>query len=47
MTDRDAELREEVRSMVRRHDPEPDALRALAEDFQQLADRYESVNEVI
>lgn len=43
----DTEFREEIRQVLRRHDPGADDLRTLASDFEQLADRYETQEEVI
>lgn len=47
MTDTDTELREDVRAAVRRHDPDPAALRDLADDLDTLADKWEQAEEVV
>lgn len=41
------EFREELRAVVRRHDPSPGQLRDAASGFETLADRRESTNEVL
>jgi hypothetical protein len=41
------EFREEVKSVVRRHDPSADDLRGLAEDLEQLAERYDRQDEIL
>lgn len=43
----DEEFREDLRAIVRKHDPEPDTLRHVADDLTQLADRFEETNEVL
>ncbi|UHQ96419.1 hypothetical protein [Natrinema halophilum] len=43
----DAEFREEIRTVIRRHDPDADDLRDLASDLESLADRYEATSEAI
>lgn len=39
----DTEFREEIRQVLRRHDPGADDLRALSNDLEQLAERYEAM----
>jgi hypothetical protein len=41
------EFREDVKSVVRRHDPSADELRALASDLQDLADRYDRQDDIL
>jgi len=41
------EFREEVKSVVRRHDPSADELRGLACDLEALADRYDRQDEIL
>lgn len=41
------EFREDLRAIVRKHDPDPDTLRHVADDLTQLADRFEDTNEVL
>ena len=45
----DLEFREEIKMVVRRHDPDADAdeLRDLASDLEALADRYEATEGVL
>lgn len=43
----DSEFRADVREAVRRHDPDPSELRALADDLDALADKHEATNETI
>lgn len=43
----DLEFREEIRMVIRRHDPNAEDLRDLAGDLEQLADRYEATEEVL
>lgn len=43
----DAELREDLRAVVRRHDPDAETLREVAADLEQLADRFEATTEVL
>lgn len=43
----DLELREEIRMVIRRHDPDADELRDLASSLEELADRYEATEEVL
>lgn len=45
--DTDTELREDVRAVVRKHDPDPSELRALASDLETLAERFEATDEVL
>jgi len=42
-----SEFREDVRRVVRQHDPSADELRALASDLEDLADRYERQDEIL
>jgi len=41
------EFRDEVRAAIRRHDPTADDLRSLSDDLEQLANRYETQQEVV
>lgn len=41
------EFRDEIRSVIRRHDPTADELRSLAGDLETLAERYEQQQEVL
>ena len=41
------EFRDEIRATIRRHDPTADEIRSLAEDLEQLANRYETQQEVV
>ena len=43
----DLEFREEIKMVVRRHDPDADELRDLASDLEALADRYEATEGVL
>lgn len=43
----DESFRDEIRSVVRRHDPDADELRTLAADLERLADRYDTQSEVL
>ena len=43
----DTELRDAIREVVKRHDPDADSLRHIAADLNRLADRYEMADEVI
>lgn len=47
MTDTDTAFRDEIRSVIQRHDPTADELRSLAGDIEALADRYEAAEETI
>ena len=47
MTADDAELREELRAVVRRNDPSPETLREVADDLYELAEKFEAVAEAI
>ncbi|WP_158413766.1 hypothetical protein [Natrinema thermotolerans] len=47
MTDGELEFREEVKMVIRRHDPDADDLRDLAGSLEDLADRYEATEEVL
>lgn len=46
MTD-DAELRDAIRSAVRRHDPNPDTLESIAADLETLAEKWRDADEVL
>lgn len=46
MTD-DPSFSEDVKRIVRRHDPDPDTLRAVASGLEELADRYEATDDVL
>jgi len=41
------ELREDVKTAIKRHDPDADSLRDLAGDLEELANRYEAAEEVL
>jgi len=41
----DTEFRDEVKAVVRRHDPDAADLRTLAADLGGLADRYDAVDD--
>lgn len=41
------EFREDVKAVVRRHDPSADDLRALASDLDELAERYDRQDEIL
>jgi hypothetical protein len=41
------EFREDVKAVVRRHDPSADDLRALAADLEELAERYDRQDEIL
>lgn len=43
----DTEFREEVKTVLRRHDPDAKELRTLAEDLELLAERYETQEEIL
>jgi len=43
----DKEFREEVRAVIRRHDPNSDELRDLATDLERLADRYDEQKDIL
>ena len=45
MTDED--FREDIRSAIKKHDPSPDQLRALAGDIEERAKRAELTEETI
>jgi len=42
-----SEFRVEIARVVRRHDPPADDLRALADDLEDLADRYDRQGEIL
>lgn len=41
------EFREEFKSLLRRHDPGADDLRALADDLERIAERYDTQEEIL
>jgi hypothetical protein len=41
------EFREDVKETIRRHDPDAATLRALSDDLDALADRYETQEEIL
>lgn len=41
------EFREDIRQVIRRHDPSADDLRDLSDDLETLAERYETQDEVL
>jgi hypothetical protein len=43
----DEDFRSDIRTAVRKHDPSPEQLRALADDLEQRADRAELTEEMI
>lgn len=43
----DTEFREDVLQVVKRHDPDASDLRALADDIESLADRYDMAEETL
>jgi len=43
----DSELRADVKSVVRRHDPDAETLRDLATDLESLAERYETMEDTL
>jgi hypothetical protein len=43
----DEDFREDIRQVVRRHDPDPEQLRSLAGDLEKRAERVELTEEVI
>lgn len=47
MTDSDAEFRNEIRAVVRRHDPDPSELRSLSDDLDALAERFEATEDAL
>ena len=47
MTDTDTDFREDVKRAIRRNDPDPETLRAVATDFEELADRFEATDDVL
>jgi len=42
-----SEFREDVRGVIRRHDPDADALRDLAADLERLANRYDEQDDLL
>ncbi|WP_168216070.1 hypothetical protein [Halorussus marinus] len=47
MTESTEEFREELQRVIRRHDPDPEQLRDAAGDFEEIADRFEEIGEVL
>jgi putative lipoic acid-binding regulatory protein len=47
MSDDQPAFRDEIKHVVRRHDPDAETLRALAADLETLAERYEQTDEVL
>ena len=47
MTDTDTDFREDVKRAVRRNDPDPETLRSVAADFEELAERFEATDDVL
>jgi hypothetical protein len=43
----DAEFRDELRAVVRKHDPDPSTLDAVAADLETLADRWRDAEDVL
>lgn len=43
----DKEFREDIRAVIRRHDPDSDELRSLSDDLEALAERYEKQEDVL
>jgi hypothetical protein len=43
----DAELRDEIRAAVRRHDPDPETLESIAGDLETLAEKWRDADEVL
>ena len=43
----DTELREEIKAVIRRHDPDAETLRELSSDLETLAERFEATSEVL
>ena len=43
----DTDFREDVKTAIKRNDPDADALRALGDSLYELADRYETTDEVL
>lgn len=43
----DEGFREEVKAVIRKHDPGADDLRGLAEDLDELAERYDTQEAVL
>lgn len=41
------EFRDELRAVVRRHDPDPDELRAVADGLDRLAEKWDAAEEVL
>lgn len=46
MTD-DAQRRDDIRTAVRRHDPDPETLEAIASDLETLAEKWRDAEEVL
>jgi hypothetical protein len=47
MSETGSEFREEIKQVIRRHDPGADQLRDLSADLDQLADRYDDQEAVL
>ena len=43
MSGEDTEFREAIKHAIRKHDPDPDDLRDLSSDLDQLADEWEQM----
>ncbi|AGC34588.1 hypothetical protein HSTV1_43 [Haloarcula sinaiiensis tailed virus 1] len=43
----DEEFRDELRAVVRRHDPDPDELRAVADSLEELAEKWDAADDVL
>lgn len=41
------EFRDDVKTVIRRHNPDPDDLRALADDLETLAARWDDTEDVL
>jgi len=41
------EFREEIRNVIRRHDPSSDELLKLSDDLKELAERYERQDKIL
>lgn len=47
MPDGDTEFRDDVKAAIRRHDPDAADLRALAADLEELAERYDRLDDAL
>ena len=47
MSNDSSEFREEVKTVIRRHDPSADELRALRDGLDELAQRYDATEDVL